>query len=280
MIRRRWPEVVGTLARLRRSTWALVSQNAQVASVGGGVLRLSFTTAGLAKTFRSGPHAAPVQQALAETLGVQLRVEAVVDEGGDPGGGSPAGGGGPGGGRPVTPQPPVPSPVEMARASWNTPPDAPSAPTPNGMVGARGAQAGAVPVPAAAAAAGTATGAPSLPAAAAAVDVGRTGTATAVETPPPADDWEPGPEPDFDDGPPPEAMGAPGPVRAPEPAAGPAAPVTAASPEPPPQRVAPEDDEPSMDDPDAEGSGLVGIPLVAQVLGGTIIEDGPVGPQD
>nr|KEP24532.1 hypothetical protein DA06_08280 [Georgenia sp. SUBG003] len=48
--------------------------------------------------------------------------------------------------------------------------------------------------------------------------------------------------------------------------------------------VAPADDTPSRDDPDAEGSGMVGAPLVAQVLGGTVIEeitvsaDGPAAP--
>jgi DNA polymerase-3 subunit gamma/tau len=48
--------------------------------------------------------------------------------------------------------------------------------------------------------------------------------------------------------------------------------------------VALADDTPSRDDPDAEGSGMVGAPLVAQVLGGTVIEeitvsaDGPAAP--
>src|SRR5690606_28478161 len=52
--------------------------------------------------------------------------------------------------------------------------------------------------------------------------------------------------------------------------------VSAASPgsatTPAPPRVAPADDVPSADDPDAEGSGMVGAPLVAQILGGTVIE--------
>ncbi|WP_203767006.1 hypothetical protein [Cellulomonas denverensis] len=33
------------------------------------------------------------------------------------------------------------------------------------------------------------------------------------------------------------------------------------------------DDEPSMDDPDISASGMVGIPLVVQALGGVIIEE-------
>src|SRR5690606_16905922 len=38
-------------------------------------------------------------------------------------------------------------------------------------------------------------------------------------------------------------------------------------------RVAPADDTPSMDDPDAESSGLVGAPLIERMLGGTIISE-------
>src|SRR5699024_432223 len=71
LIRRRWSEVLATLAGFKRSTWALVSQNAQVAEVSGGVLHLAFATSGLAHTFRNGAHADPLQRALAETLGVQ-----------------------------------------------------------------------------------------------------------------------------------------------------------------------------------------------------------------
>src|SRR5690606_3999189 len=81
VLRRRWPEVLETLGRLRRVTWTLVSQDAQVAELEGGVLRLAFSTPPLATTFRSGPHAELVQQAVHETLGLQVRVEPAV---GDP----------------------------------------------------------------------------------------------------------------------------------------------------------------------------------------------------
>ncbi|WP_185972603.1 hypothetical protein [Georgenia yuyongxinii] len=43
--------------------------------------------------------------------------------------------------------------------------------------------------------------------------------------------------------------------------------------------VSPADDVASLDDPDAEGSGMVGAPLVAKVLGGTVIEELTVPPQ-
>src|SRR5690606_23542668 len=80
LIRRRWPEVLSTLARFKRSTWALVSQNAQVGELSGGVLHLAFATSGLAHTFRNGAHAEPLQRALLETLGVQVRIEPVLSQ--------------------------------------------------------------------------------------------------------------------------------------------------------------------------------------------------------
>jgi len=75
MVRRRWPEVLGTLER-HRVTWAMVSQSAAVASVDGGVLRLAFDNAPLAGRFAAGDHAENVSLAIRETLGLHVRVEA------------------------------------------------------------------------------------------------------------------------------------------------------------------------------------------------------------
>ncbi|HET9655381.1 MAG TPA: hypothetical protein VFP72_08500, partial [Kineosporiaceae bacterium] len=50
----------------------------------------------------------------------------------------------------------------------------------------------------------------------------------------------------------------------------PVAPAAAAGPGP---RLRPMDDEPSVDDPDIEGSNLVGAPVVEQILGGRLIEE-------
>lgn len=88
LLRRRWPEVLATLSTLRKATWALVSQNAQIATLTDEVLTLAFPSEGLTTAFRSGPHADLVKQALHESLGVQARVEAITD-GGNPG---PSGG--------------------------------------------------------------------------------------------------------------------------------------------------------------------------------------------
>ncbi len=77
LVRRRWPEVLGTLER-RRVTWALVSANSQVASVEAGVLTLSFENGAIADRFRGGQHAENVALAVRETLGLTVRVDATV----------------------------------------------------------------------------------------------------------------------------------------------------------------------------------------------------------
>ncbi|WP_084077586.1 DNA polymerase III subunit gamma and tau [Demequina sp. NBRC 110057] len=77
LIRRRWPEVLGTLER-RRVTWSMVSQSAQVASVEGGVLTLAFDNSALAGRFTGSSHAENVALAVRETLGLQVRVDATV----------------------------------------------------------------------------------------------------------------------------------------------------------------------------------------------------------
>jgi DNA polymerase III subunit gamma/tau len=97
-LRRRWPEVLETL-RASRVTWSLVSTNAQVAELGPDVLHLAFPSSGLARTFSSSRHTGAVQDAVYQTLGLQVRVEARLAEEG-PGG---HGGGGPSG--PASPAP-------------------------------------------------------------------------------------------------------------------------------------------------------------------------------
>jgi DNA polymerase-3 subunit gamma/tau len=77
LVRRRWPEVLGTLER-RRVTWAMVSQSAQVGSVEGGVLKLAFDNPALAARFSAGPHSENLALAVRETLGLHVRVEPVV----------------------------------------------------------------------------------------------------------------------------------------------------------------------------------------------------------
>ncbi|MBC7550265.1 MAG: DNA polymerase III subunit gamma and tau [Cellulomonas sp.] len=80
VLRRRWAEVLATLNKLRKATWALVSQNAQVGELTSTTLTLTFAVPGLATAFRSGVHAEMVQRAVRETLGFDVRVEGVLAE--------------------------------------------------------------------------------------------------------------------------------------------------------------------------------------------------------
>ncbi|WP_308160941.1 DNA polymerase III subunit gamma and tau [Cellulomonas sp. GbtcB1] len=146
MLRRRWPEVLDTLARLKKTTWVLISQNAQVVELDATTLKLGFGAPGLASAFRSGPHADLVQQAVRETLGFTVKVEPVLSGDGGPAAGRPGpatpspagrGGGAPSAAeaaaswdaaRPAPVAAPVPSPVEAARAPHDT-----AAPGPSGV---------------------------------------------------------------------------------------------------------------------------------------------------
>ncbi|GIG40777.1 DNA polymerase III subunit gamma and tau [Cellulomonas phragmiteti] len=115
MLRRRWPDVLTTLRRLRLPSWALVNQHAQVLELDATTLRLGFAQPGLVTTFRNSNHGDVVARALSETLGVTARVEAVLDE---PAAASP---------RPAAtstpgvPQGPTAMSRERAAASWDDP---------------------------------------------------------------------------------------------------------------------------------------------------------------
>jgi len=136
LLRRRWPEVLETMAGMRRATWALVSQNAQVGELTGTTLSLVFSSPGLATAFRNGSHADVVQRALVETLGVDVRVEGTLAGADAPGAAPPAAAPAPG--APPAPEPapssrPIPT-VKESLASVASPPGgtAPSAPSPAG----------------------------------------------------------------------------------------------------------------------------------------------------
>ncbi|NAZ84514.1 DNA polymerase III subunit gamma/tau, partial [Kineococcus sp. R8] len=89
-VRRLWTDVLGALYALKRGTWTLVSDNATVLEHRGGVLRLQFTTAGLATAFSRGNHPAFVAEALLEVTGIEAKVEAVAAGGSGPSGRGPA----------------------------------------------------------------------------------------------------------------------------------------------------------------------------------------------
>jgi DNA polymerase-3 subunit gamma/tau len=139
VLRRRWPEVLETLGRLKKTTWVLISQNAQVVELDATTLKLGFAAPGLASAFRGGSHADLVQQAVRETLGFTVKVEPVlVGQGADAAA--------PRGGAPTAPaaRTGAPSAAEAA-ASWDAPAARP-APVPSPTVeAARAPQRGSGP---------------------------------------------------------------------------------------------------------------------------------------
>jgi DNA polymerase-3 subunit gamma/tau len=78
VLRRAWPEVLQTLSKIKRSTWALVEPNAQVGAFDGQVLTLSFSTTGLAGAFGRADHAENLRQAIHKTLGIDCQITAVA----------------------------------------------------------------------------------------------------------------------------------------------------------------------------------------------------------
>ncbi|HEY5785180.1 MAG TPA: DNA polymerase III subunit gamma and tau [Microlunatus sp.] len=105
-VRRLWPEVLEEVKGRRRFTWILLSQNAQVADVRDGVLVLAMAGVGPRDSFAKGGSEDILREALNEALGVDFRIEAIVDPSVTSGGrASGAGGesGRSGGGQPIAP---------------------------------------------------------------------------------------------------------------------------------------------------------------------------------
>lgn len=78
VLRRAWPEILQTLTKIKRSTWALVEPNAQVGNFEGQVLTLAFTTSGLAGAFGRADHADNLRQAIHKTIGIDCQIHAVA----------------------------------------------------------------------------------------------------------------------------------------------------------------------------------------------------------
>ncbi len=78
VVRRTWDQVVDRLRTIRRLTWTLVSENAQVLALDGSSLTLGFPTPGLADAFNQRGHSDCVKEALLETLGIERKAVGVV----------------------------------------------------------------------------------------------------------------------------------------------------------------------------------------------------------
>ncbi|MFD4907112.1 DNA polymerase III subunit gamma and tau [Kitasatospora purpeofusca] len=140
-VRQLWPQILEAVKNRRRFTWILLSQNGQVAGFDGSVLQVSFINAGARDSFVSSNSDDVLRAALADALGVDWRIECIVDPSGGaggPGGGSaaaatPSGGGGGWGAPPARPAAPAPQMAPVAPAPAAAPAPAPrpaAAPTP------------------------------------------------------------------------------------------------------------------------------------------------------
>ncbi|MFC8716204.1 DNA polymerase III subunit gamma and tau [Kitasatospora sp. NPDC057198] len=81
-IRQMWPQILEAVKNRRRFTWILLSQNGQVAGFDGSTLQVSFVNAGARDSFVGSHSDEVLRQALADALGVDWRVECIVDPSG------------------------------------------------------------------------------------------------------------------------------------------------------------------------------------------------------
>ncbi|MFY0407148.1 DNA polymerase III subunit gamma and tau [Solicola sp. PLA-1-18] len=106
-IRRLWPQILDEVMRLRRFTWVMLSQNAQVHAVDGKVLTIALVNSGARDSFTRSGSDEIVRRAVTEVIGGEWRIEAVVSPDAGPGNVAPP----PPSGRPAAPaEPAAPAP--------------------------------------------------------------------------------------------------------------------------------------------------------------------------
>jgi DNA polymerase-3 subunit gamma/tau len=244
-IRRSWPDILGWIFKHKRTTWTLLSEHAQVHDYDGSKVTLAISTVGIAQTFRNGPHADLVRQALIDVLGVDARVEGI----------------------------PVPDANASRPSGESHPVVRPEETSPRGGQSsggqAGGGQSGDAPraggdaAPRAAGGGIPDVGVPSTPTAGA---NGSSGSwADAPSAPDSGPSWA---APD-----PAEAAGSASPAPVASPLARAQAQVAAESPPDAPKHVA-DDSVVSDDDEEIEEFGDVGRPVIERILGGKVIDEG------
>ncbi|MCW2786047.1 MAG: polymerase subunit gamma and tau [Marmoricola sp.] len=85
--RRVWPDLLDKVKEMRRFTWILLSQNAQVIGLDGGILTVGFKNVGARDSFVAGGSEEILRQAAIDVIGADWKVEAIVDPSADPGAG-------------------------------------------------------------------------------------------------------------------------------------------------------------------------------------------------
>ncbi|MEE4544655.1 DNA polymerase III subunit gamma and tau [Streptomyces sp. V4-01] len=91
-VRQMWPNILEAVKNRRRLTWMLLSNNAQVSGFDGETLQIGFDNPGARNSFANNGSEDVLKQAINDALGVQWKIEAIVD----PSGGGQSGGQGPG----------------------------------------------------------------------------------------------------------------------------------------------------------------------------------------
>jgi DNA polymerase-3 subunit gamma/tau len=125
-IRGMWVDILEAVKQRSKVAWIVLMEGVEVASLDGNVLTLAFVNDGKRRGFTTGGKDAVLREALNEILGVDWRIEAVLDNGQ---GGRPT---------PPPPAPPEPSgwgasavpqkPVEPERPAPPPPPEPPPEP--------------------------------------------------------------------------------------------------------------------------------------------------------
>jgi DNA polymerase-3 subunit gamma/tau len=130
-LRRAWPDVLQTLTKIKRSTWALVEPNAQVAQFDGQVLTLAFTTGGLAGAFGRADHSENLRQAIHKTIGIDCQIVAVAggnsSASSEPNPKAPTSRESPAASTPTAA--PAPAPVSSVDSAWGLAPATPASAT-------------------------------------------------------------------------------------------------------------------------------------------------------
>jgi DNA polymerase-3 subunit gamma/tau len=80
-VRQLWPGVLDRVKSTRRYAWVLLSQNAHVQALDGDILTIGMVNAGARDSFTRSGADEILRQALIDELGVDWRVEAIVDAG-------------------------------------------------------------------------------------------------------------------------------------------------------------------------------------------------------
>lgn len=256
-VRRAWPDVLDAIARIRRVTWALLSQHAQVQEYDAPRLVLSLSSAGLASTVERSAHRDVVAQAVHEILGITVTVHAHSDAGAPVDLSSPAGVGHAAEVADVPDRAGDFAPATQTRDVVDESSSAEHSAQPSGPQDANLSHgAGNDP--------GISSDADSAPARRSSRIPARRRPAPVVEpggwgaSEAPAPGWARGPE---------------SPVAAESNGEQDAARQGAPGESPQPVNADYEGDEGSRDDEDVEDAGEVGIPVVASILGGVVIED-------